>query len=115
MPFGDGTGPTGLGPGSGRGAGFCGGLNAPGSLNRGAGFGRGGQGRRNRFRMTGPASWWRRWGWRRAFVPYGAAEISSTKPEEELATLKSQEEWLQSTLSQVRQKIEELEAKPRQE
>jgi vacuolar-type H+-ATPase subunit E/Vma4 len=48
-------------------------------------------------------------------VPYGAAEISSTKPEEELATLKSQEEWLQSTLSQVRQKIEELEAKPRQE
>jgi len=44
MPFGDGTGPRGLGPVTGRGAGFCAGFGAPGFVNpiprRGFGFGR---------------------------------------------------------------------------
>jgi len=43
MPFGDGTGPRGLGPMTGRGAGFCAGFGAPGFTNpvpgRGFGFG----------------------------------------------------------------------------
>lgn len=30
MPFGDGTGPAGMGPMTGRGAGFCSGFSAPG-------------------------------------------------------------------------------------
>ena len=33
MPFGDGTGPRGLGPMTGRGAGFCAGFGAPGFAN----------------------------------------------------------------------------------
>lgn len=46
MPFGDGTGPLGLGPRTGRGLGFCNGYNSPGftkgaPMGRGFGFGRG--------------------------------------------------------------------------
>jgi hypothetical protein len=41
MPFGDGTGPRGMGPMTGRGAGFCTGFGAPGFTNPipGRGFG----------------------------------------------------------------------------
>ncbi|MFP4258585.1 MAG: DUF5320 domain-containing protein, partial [Desulfovermiculus sp.] len=50
MPGGDRTGPMGMGPMTGRGAGFCAGMNQPGALTagfgRGRGFGRGfGRGR----------------------------------------------------------------------
>ena len=51
MPFGDRTGPLGLGPMTGRAAGYCAGYPVPGYLNpipgrgfgRGAGFGGGGR------------------------------------------------------------------------
>jgi hypothetical protein len=46
MPRGDGTGPNGQGPMTGRGMGFCAGFNMPGFMN--AGFGRG-RGFRRRF------------------------------------------------------------------
>ncbi len=52
MPRGDQTGPTGTGPMSGRGAGFCAGFNTAGFQTAGGGFGRGcgrGFGFRNRF------------------------------------------------------------------
>lgn len=60
MPWGDGTGPLGLGPRTGRGAGYCAGYNMPGYMNPipgsgrgfGRGFGRGYWGRGRRF-------WWR--------------------------------------------------------
>ena len=41
MPGGDGTGPVGAGPMTGRGAGFCNGFYRPGSFRSGAGMGRG--------------------------------------------------------------------------
>ncbi|MCL5742772.1 MAG: DUF5320 domain-containing protein, partial [Acidobacteria bacterium] len=41
MPFGDGTGPLGQGPRTGRGAGLCSGFVVPGYMNQGGGFGRG--------------------------------------------------------------------------
>ena len=46
MPFGDGTGPRGMGPMTGRGGGYCAGFNAPGFANPipgrlGLGYGRG--------------------------------------------------------------------------
>jgi hypothetical protein len=41
MPRGDRTGPSGLGPMTGRGMGFCSGYDMPGYLNPGAGYGRG--------------------------------------------------------------------------
>jgi len=42
MAWGDGTGPNGLGPMTGRGAGYCAGFNVPGYANPGVGAGRGG-------------------------------------------------------------------------
>jgi len=43
MPFGDGTGPAGMGPMTGRAAGFCAGYLVPGSMNiHGYGLGAGG-------------------------------------------------------------------------
>jgi len=67
MPFGDGTGPLGLGPMTGRRAGYCAGYPVPGFMNPvpgfGAGFGRGffGRGRGFRFwaRVTGLPGWYR--------------------------------------------------------
>lgn len=59
MPGGDRTGPLGMGPRTGWGAGFCPGYRAPGfsnpGYNAGGTFfgGRGGRGRRNRFFATG--------------------------------------------------------------
>ena len=41
MPAGDRTGPMGTGPRSGRGAGYCGGSEAPGNANFAGGRGRG--------------------------------------------------------------------------
>ncbi len=41
MPWGDRTGPMGMGPRTGRAAGFCSGFNTPGFMNPGFGFGRG--------------------------------------------------------------------------
>ena len=71
MPRGDGTGPNGMGPMTGRAAGFCAGYNVPGYMNsvagrgfgmgfgRGRGFGGGGRGFRNRFYATGQPGWMR--------------------------------------------------------
>ena len=65
MPAGDGTGPAGMGPMTGRAAGYCAGYPVPGYMNpiggRGFGaFGRGGGwGRRNQFYATGLTGWQR--------------------------------------------------------
>ena len=68
MPRGDGTGPAGLGPMTGRAAGYCAGYNVPGYMNPmpGGGFGYGwGRGRgRGRGRGGGRGfGWGRGWGW----------------------------------------------------
>ncbi|HPN74883.1 MAG TPA: DUF5320 domain-containing protein, partial [Candidatus Marinimicrobia bacterium] len=64
MPRGDGTGPTGMGPMTGRAAGFCAGNNVPGYANPyigrvfGGGMGRGrGRGFRHWFYATGLPRW----------------------------------------------------------
>lgn len=57
MPRGDGTGPAGLGPMTGRGAGYCAGYPYPGFMN--PGFGRGYSG------------WGRGRGWRNWYQAYG--------------------------------------------
>ena len=60
MPAGDRTGPAGLGPMTGRGAGYCGGYGGPGFMNR---FGPGpGLGRRWG-RGWGGGWHWRHWGY----------------------------------------------------
>ncbi len=61
MPGGDRTGPGGMGPMTGRAAGFCAGYSVPGYMNpipgRGFGFGRGGFGHRNLYYATGLTGW----------------------------------------------------------
>ncbi len=111
MPFGDGTGPLGMGPQSGRGAGRCGGFQAAGNANRGRGGGVGGRGWRwrNLFRSTGLT------GWQRAAAdrPGAAQGTAPEKPAEEpeIQVLKRQAESLGNTLEDMRKRIEELEAK----
>lgn len=63
MPRGDRTGPEGMGPGTGRGAGPCGGNQGQGGVNppSGRGLGKRGRGRgwRNWFGITGLPRWMR--------------------------------------------------------
>jgi len=117
MPFGDGTGPAGAGPMTGRGLGYCAGYSTPGSLNgfpgwrSGFGFARGGRGRRNRFYATGLTGW-QRAGWGNPFVDvnagYGVAPYPPT-PDQEMELLKKQSEYLEKTLADLNQRIQVLE------
>jgi len=121
MPAGDGTGPRGMGPMTGRGAGYCAGYGAPGYANpmpgRGFGMGRGGgrgRGWRHRYYATGLPGWARygyapAWGAppAAAYSPYGAPPT----PEQETGFLKSQAEMLKEELDAISQRIAELEKK----
>ena len=109
MPAGDRTGPQGLGPMTGRGAGFCVGFAAPGYAHsgRGGGFGRGfgrggGFGFRNRFFRGFGA------GWAQPAPGYDAQPMSS---EQEVSMLKGQAEALKASMDQIQQRIEALENK----
>jgi len=93
MPFGDRTGPMGLGPMTGRGAGFCAGFGRPGFTNpipgRRFGFGRG--------------------------IPYGHPYAGSygypwgaMPKEEELRMLEEQARAMESDLNAIGKRLEEL-------
>jgi len=114
MPGGDGTGPAGMGPMTGRAAGFCAGYSDPGYANpvggrgffgfgRGRGFwGRGGgRGWRNRFYATGVPGW--------AEAGYQAGFPASPTAEQEQQVLKQQSEYLQQSINDINKRIEELE------
>ena len=118
MPYGDRTGPFGLGPRTGRASGYCAGYTAPGYMNPmpgqgfGFGIGRGGRGRRNWFYATGLTRWLRAaYGY-----PYrGAGDANLPVPltvtrEQELDMLKSQAEHLEKTLADMNQRMQELES-----
>ncbi len=115
MPRGDRTGPTGIGPMSGRGAGYCAGFDMPGFANRafgrsfGAGFerirGRGFRGHygwRNMFWATGLPGWMRRGSF------YGAGQKMDPNSKKQL--LKYQEDILQSQLDMIRERLSELDS-----
>ena len=117
MPGGDGTGPGGMGPMTGRAAGFCAGYPAPGYANpvggRGYWGGGRGRGRRRGYYATGLP------GWARAGAgypiqsdglvgPYGSF-TPAVPPEQEFAVLKQQAEYFRNTLDQVNKRIEQLE------
>ncbi|MDK2800031.1 MAG: hypothetical protein PWP27_756 [Clostridiales bacterium] len=100
MPRGDGTGPMGMGPMTGRGAGYCAGYALPGFANYGGvGFGRGmggGRGFRRMFYLTGLPCWARN-GYTTA-IPNGQVY-------DEKAALKNQEEFLEKQLKQVKDRL----------
>jgi hypothetical protein len=120
MPRGDGTGPAGMGPMTGRAAGFCAGYPVPGFMNpvggRGYwGWGRGrGRGFRHMYYATGVPGWARAgfgypaWGgFSGSNVPYPAQEVTA---EQELQGLKQQAEYFQGALEEIKKRIGQLEA-----
>ena len=124
MPRGDGTGPGGMGPMTGRAAGFCAGYPVPGYMNpagglgyRGAGRGRGGGwGRRNWFYATGLPGWARAgygypaWGdVAEPNVAYAGPFAPAMSPEQETEGLRQQAEYFQNALDGISKRIEELE------
>lgn len=121
MPRGDRTGPMGMGPMTGRGAGYCAGYGMPGFMNPapgrgfGMGFGRGrggGRGRRNWFYATGLP------GWSRAEMGYpaygggfyGGPAVPTMTKEQQIEMLKEQSEYLKEELEAVKKQIVELSA-----
>ena len=128
MPGGDGTGPMGMGPMTGRAAGYCAGYPVPGFMNPTPGGGFGGMGRgRGRGRGFG-----RGWGWQAgygaaaygpspaapyapAYGPYpGAPYAPAVAPEAELDALKTQADYFTKALEEIRQRIDELQAEQKE-
>ncbi|MBN1420614.1 MAG: DUF5320 domain-containing protein [Planctomycetes bacterium] len=124
MPWGDRTGPMGMGPMTGRGAGYCAGYGVPGYMNpipgrgfgmgfgRGRGFGGGGRGWRHRFYATGLPGW-ARFGY--GVPAYGAPGYAppvygAPTPEAEREFLEGQVESLQSSLAGLKARLDELSA-----
>ena len=110
MPRGDRTGPNGMGPMTGRAAGFCAGLEAPGFANpiagrgQGQGFGggfggRGGRGRRNMFYATGMPGWMRD----------GSAVAPVQNVQAETQALQQQATMLQEQLDAITRRLAEVE------
>ena len=126
MPGGDGTGPAGLGPMTGRAAGYCAGYPAPGYMSGVGGRGLGGRGRgggggrgwRNQFYATGLTGWQRGAMGGPAFggamppvAAYGAPYAPAMSAEQQIDALKGQAEYFEDALDGIRKRIEELEAK----
>ncbi|MBN1554099.1 MAG: DUF5320 domain-containing protein [Phycisphaerae bacterium] len=127
MPGGDGTGPAGMGPMTGRAAGYCAGYGVPGYMNPiggrgfgafggGRGLGRGGgRGWRNRYYATGLTGWQRAgWGYP-AYgpaipTPYAAPFAPAVSKEQQLDALKGQAEYFEDALEGIKKQIEDLQA-----
>jgi len=136
MPGGDGTGPGGMGPMTGRAAGYCAGYSVPGYMNPiggrgygGWGRGGGGRGRRNQFYATGLTGWqragmgWPAYGAPAAYAapqaygapqayptPYAAPFGPTPTAQQELDVLKGQAEYFEDALDGIKKRIEELQA-----
>ena len=130
MPRGDGTGPMGMGPMTGRGAGFCAGFGAPGFMNPmpgrgvgmgfgrgrggwGRGFGGGGRGWRHGVHATGLPGWQRAAMGLPAFgACFGPPMAPAMSREQEIAMLKAQAENMEAAVASVKSRIEELSKEP---
>lgn len=115
MPRGDGTGPMGRGPMTGRGLGLCAGLAVPALMGLAFGRGRGGRGGgrgwRNMFHATGLT------GWQRAAMASTAPSAATVAPtvETEKQFLETQVEMMQSQLDEVKKRLAGLETAKTQE
>ena len=133
MPGGDRTGPVGMGPMTGRAAGFCAGYGAPGYANAipgrglwgrggrggGRGWGGGGRGWRHMYYATGQPGWMRfgygQWptpqtaaAWGAEPWAYGAPAPGPMPQEQELQLLRDHAGALKAQLDQISARIEEL-------
>jgi len=121
MPRGDRTGPWGLGPRTGRAAGYCAGYPVPGFMNPTPGFGRGyGRGYGREFGR----GWGRRWGgyphqypyaYPLPIIPVGAppqsAEQELTAIEEYRKELRAEKADLDKEMNAVEARVNELKTK----
>jgi hypothetical protein len=131
MPFGNGRGPAGMGPMTGRGAGFCAGYPVPGYMNQmpgrglsGYGFGHGGgRGHRNWFRATGLTRWQRGFGaypLMQGGMPLGAYDDPLYAPpvgprytkDDRVNDLKAHAQYLEGMLDDIKKQIDSLETDP---
>jgi Family of unknown function (DUF5320) len=121
MPFGDRTGPQGLGPRTGRGAGYSAGFRMSGSMDvpKGAGFGFG-RGRSMGCQWCGGGRGWRNWyiasglsHCRRAGYGYSCAPSSTAKDETKFLT--EEAELLRKQLEGIQKRISILEKAEAQE
>ena len=114
MAGGDRTGPNGMGPLTGRGAGYCAGNQVPGYMQSapgrgfGSGFGRGfgfgrGRGWRNWFQAAGVPGWLQ--------APAAGYQPPELPPDTEKQMLSSQVDTLQKQLEAVNKRLAELEEK----
>ena len=120
MPGGDGTGPAGMGPMTGRAAGYCAGYSVPGYANpiggrgRGFGFGRGWGRGFGRGRGWG-RGFGRGYGWYGANAPYAdpyyaAPYAAAPTPQDEAEFLKNQAKAMQEEINAINERINELES-----
>ena len=109
MPLGDGTGPAGMGPMTGRGAGYCAGYSVPGYMNPyGGRFGSGmGWGRRFGPGYFNPAGTWA--------VPVGGYNPFPYTKDQEKQALENQVKFLESQIKAVQERIEKLDSEPDEE
>ncbi len=114
----------GMGPMTGRAAGYCAGYNVPGYVNPTFGrfgfgrgwFGRGGgRGWRNWYYATGLPGWARAQYYNPPFAPAWGNVPPPTSPQEEAEVLKEQAEILKQQLEQIDMRIEELQKNPSKE
>jgi len=127
MPGGDRTGPMGIGPRTGRAAGYCAGFGMPGYANPigGRGFGRGGsygfgmgfgggsfgRGWRNRFYATGmPGFGIGRRAWPIQDYGYQPGYASRTARVDEKAALMEEAEYLKTELENINRRLDEIQA-----
>jgi len=121
MPGGDRTGPLGLGPMTGRAAGYCAGFAAPGYAHPvptlGWGRGRGGGRGRGRWPFLGawanwPVPWLMRDLGAPAYMPHPYTGVLPWSlvmtSDEELSVLNNQVRYVESVLKTLRSRIEEL-------
>jgi len=117
MPRGDGTGPAGMGPMTGRAAGYCAGFGAPGFMNAPGGFGRRAFGRGAGF--AGRGRGWRNWfyatglpGWAREGYgsPFVGAPVPFAEPtqEDQTRALKEQAGFLEESLAEIKKRLADL-------
>jgi hypothetical protein len=122
MPAGDGTGPAGAGPMTGRAAGYCAGYPVPGYMNPIPGRGRFGFGRGwGRGFGRGGGRGWRHWYWATGLPgwgrePYGYPAYGSpypygqeVTPKQEMDLLKQEAEALKTQLEDIQSRIDTLE------
>jgi hypothetical protein len=117
MPFGDRTGPLGLGPRTGRAMGYCAGFPGPGSMNLipGRGWYGFGRGWRNWYRLTGLPGWARAGYDYPTFAEFEYPYGSDFTDREEVDILRDQAEFLKKQLDNIQTRISTLEKAKTQE